>query len=131
MRRTFTLRALLLGLAGALFVCAYAYFNEGTTTVVPALGEILIDETQYTNWVTGTPAYVCNNVGRRPADLAIQLLPDWLVMNHCQDLSQQKSHLDSRVYKSFEFYYTLVELEAKTLWTRLDQQALNGGFCVP
>lgn len=106
----------------------YGYFYEGTTTVVPALGDILIDQNTYTTWFTGTPDYVCHNVGRRSAELALDLLPDHLAERYCLDVADNNDHANSRVYTAFAYYYTLQELEAANLWSRLSQRATDLGL---
>jgi len=106
----------------------YSYFREGTTTVVPALGDVLIDQDTYTNWFTGDPNYVCSNIGRRPAELALALLPDRLAWDYCTDIKEKSDHANGYVYKAFKGYYTLQELEAADLWGRLSQRAAELGY---
>jgi hypothetical protein len=105
-------------------------FQEGSTTVVPALGDIMIDQATYLSWFTGPPSYICTNVGRRSRELVVELLPDWLVKSpyHCKDLLLNKSHADSNVYAWLAPYFTVQELEAQTLWTRLDQRVIDLGL---
>jgi hypothetical protein len=108
----------------------YAFFAEGTTTVVPPMTDFLIDQQTYSAWFEGDPGEACKNVGRRPAELALQYLPDGLVYTHCLDLYFGNDHQNSNVYANFQSYYTLEELEAMNLWNSLDQRAeeLGHGF---
>ena len=107
----------------------YDFFREGGTTVFPQLGEILIDQATYLNWFTGTPEYVCGNVGRRPAELALQLLPDFLVTYYCSDVAANTPHDSGSVYDAFNYSFTLQELEDADLWGRLCLRAIELGTC--
>jgi hypothetical protein len=109
----------------------YAGFYEASTTVFPQLGEILIDQATYLNWFTGDPFgdYVCGNVGRRPAELMLQLLPDYLADYYCWDVAANAPHDSGYVYNAFNYYYSLQELEAADLWDRLCLRAIELGAC--
>jgi len=99
------------------------------STVLPQPGEILIDQTTYLNWFTGTDDYVCGNIGRRPVELAVQLLPDPLVQYYCWDVGTNAPHDSGYVYNTFSHFYTLQELEAADLWGRLCLRAIDLGLC--
>ncbi len=106
----------------------YSFFQEGSTTVFPVPGDILIDQATYTSWFTGDPSYVCGNIGRRPAELALDLLPDFLVQYYCWDISLNKSHAEGKVYDAFKHHFSLQYLENTNLWGRLSQRATDLGL---
>ena len=106
----------------------YTFFGEGNVTVVPPIGAFLIDEATYTQWFTGATEYVCSNISRRPAELALALLPDPLAVKYCNDVQDNLDHASGSVYKAFSSYYTLAELEAADLWNRLSQRATELGL---
>jgi hypothetical protein len=106
----------------------YGFFREGTTTIVPPIGAFLIDEATYTQWFTGATEYVCSNISRQDAQLALALLPDSLALKYCDDVQHDKDHASGLVYQAFSSYYTVQELEAADLWTRLSQRATDLGL---
>jgi hypothetical protein len=106
----------------------YGFFREGTTTVVPPIGAFLIDAATYTQWFTGPTEYVCSNVSRRDAELGLALLPDWLAQAYCDDIKDKKDHPSGSVYHAFHLQYTVQDLEAAKLWSRLSQRAADLGL---
>jgi len=99
------------------------------STVVPQLGEMLIDQATYLNWFTGSDEYVRSNIGRRCAELMLKYLPDPLVTYYCWDVAANTPHDSGDVYDSFKKDYTVEELEAADLWGRLCQRAIELGSC--
>jgi hypothetical protein len=99
------------------------------STVLPQPGEILIDQATYLNWFTGSDEYVCSNIGRRPMELVVQLLPDLLVTYYCWDVAANAPHDSGHVYDVLKYYYTVQELEAVDLWGRLSHRASELGLC--
>jgi hypothetical protein len=106
----------------------YSFFREGFTTVFPVPGDILIDHATCPSWFTGSPSHVCGNIGRRLAELALDLLPEYLADYYCWDIYLNKSHADGKVYNEFKGYFSLQELENADLWGRLSQRALDLGL---
>jgi len=73
-----------------------------------------------------------SNVGRQTVELSIEYLSDPLLRYHCEDLADGRGHGQSRVFGSafagLSRFYSVLELEAQGLWTRLDAKlALIGG----
>jgi hypothetical protein len=68
-------------------------------------------------------------VGRQVRELAIEHLPYYLLQRHCEDQAAGLSHADSRVYETFARDNTVAELQATTLWTRIDAQIAELGGC--
>ncbi len=68
--------------------------------------------------------------GRRPAELALELLPRHLVSDYCLDVAQQLDHASGRVFGWFKYHnYSLQDLEAGQLWQRLGKRAAELGLC--
>jgi hypothetical protein len=93
--------------------------------------ELLIDAAQWILWF-GDAVPVAerdNNIGRRVYDLALQYLPDYLLHLYCEDLAAGRTHEASQVYGCFKRWYTVADLEAMDLWTRLAQRVAARGGC--
>jgi hypothetical protein len=69
------------------------------------------------------------NVGRRAAELAIEFLADWLLRFHCEDLAAGNPPETSKVYETLNSLWTLEELKAVALWTRMDDKVAEIGGC--
>ncbi|MBW2305978.1 MAG: hypothetical protein JRG73_03500 [Deltaproteobacteria bacterium] len=107
----------------------YDLYQEGTTSVAPPMIEFLIDQTTYTNWFEGDPGEACDNIARRPVELAVWWLPDRIVYKYCNDIYYNLDHASGSVYQNYySRYYTVEELEATDLWGRLSQQATALGY---
>jgi hypothetical protein len=95
-------------------------------------GELLIGRPTFDRWFgPGVPDdQVCANVGRQPVEIAL-LYPTagYLLWERCRDRAAGTAHADSRVYEVFGRYYTVAELEARDLWTRLDAEIAARGGC--
>jgi hypothetical protein len=102
-----------------------SYWREGNTSVVPPMEDFLIDQTTYSSWFEGDPNQACNNIGRRPIELMVDWLPDLLVQHYCDDVANNKTHASGSVYQVFQKWYTVQELEAENLWSRLSQRACD------
>ncbi len=100
-----------------------SYWREGNTSVVPPMEDFLIDQATYSLWFEGDPNEACNNIGRQPYELMIDWLPDQLVEMYCDDVANSATHATGSVFQAFQNWYTVQDLEAKTLWQRLSQQA--------
>ncbi len=62
------------------------------------------------------------NTGRRALELGIQYLPDTLLNDRYIDAQSGTSKAASMVYQFFNNVYTVADLDALSLWTRLDQK---------
>lgn len=121
------------------FMAAGRYLSHGddpynaltkATPPIPA-GEILIDQAKYDAWfgagVSDTDRE--NNVGRRTRELAIAYLPNYLLRAHCSDIAAGKGHGEGQVFEIFSRNYTVAQLEAADLWSRMDAKIAGFGGC--
>jgi hypothetical protein len=106
-------------------------FTEAPGWPVPALDEYLITIDQYNDWFGPQvdPAVSINNVGRRPAELAVQYLSDYLLDLYCWDTAANLDHASGKVYDVLKTYYTLADLEAMQLWDKLAAKAAATNWC--
>ena len=97
------------------------------------MAELPISETTHRQWFgpTVSPAEQANNTGRRVAELVLKYLSGQLVLSHCQDLAEGVLRENSRVFTYFSRWYTMEALDAANLWSRLDQKAIELGYCTP
>ena len=70
-----------------------------------------------------------HNVGRRPAEIGVEYLADWLLKAYCDDLASNATHADGKVAESLSYSYSLDELEAMQLWDKLAAKAAATGYC--
>ncbi|UCE36199.1 MAG: hypothetical protein JSW00_11705 [Thermoplasmata archaeon] len=93
--------------------------------------ELLINQTKYNSWFSDAVPYDerTKNVGRRVYELALEWLPDYLLAKHCSDMTAGRNHEESDVAKTFERWYTVSDLEAMDLWTRLEEKINSFGGC--
>jgi hypothetical protein len=107
-------------------------YNRLTTVTPPYPSrEFLIDQARFDQWFgSGVAAgEQLKNVGRQVLELAIQHLPDELLRNRCKDQAANTAKEDSLVYSSFKNRFTVAELDAQNLWTRLDDKINSLGGC--
>jgi hypothetical protein len=90
-----------------------------------------IDHALYTAWFGPAVDELTaqSNVGRRPGELAIEFLADWLLRLHCQDLDAANPPETSEVYEALKHRWTVQELKAVALWTRMDDKLADIGGC--
>ena len=100
------------------------------TPPIPA-AEILIDQAQFDAWfgVGVSATDKANNIGRRPRELAIVYLPNYLLHAYCSDIANGKGHGNGQVFDTLSLNYTVAQLEAQTLWTRMDAKIAGFGGC--
>jgi hypothetical protein len=95
--------------------------------------DLLITGTKFQNWFHGQAQWddipECYNVDRQPYELALTNLPDVMVDEYCKDVSQNKSHAAGSVMAHYDNWYTVADLEALGLWTKLSAKALAQGKC--
>ena len=103
---------------------------DRTATTTP-IHELPIDQAQFDAWFgDGVPqTNQKQNVGRRPFELALIHLPDYLLKLYCADMLAGRSHINGWVYERFKTYYSVAELEAKQLWQRMDAKITSLGGC--
>lgn len=127
------------GHATPAFISERMYLSHGddpysahcrATPPFPA-GELLIDQDKYDAWFSpNLSADVrTSNIGRQARELDLKYISDYLVHKHCDDLAAGRSHDQSDVYRTFERWYTVAELEAMYLWQRLDGKVASFGGC--
>ena len=94
-------------------------------------GDILISTQTFAQWFLLGPAPTPdkNNVGRQVIEIANDILPNKLMQKYCDDLAAFKSHAQSSVSFLFHHVYTVQELEAAGLWTRLAFKEAVHDFC--
>ena len=100
------------------------------TPPIPA-AEILIDQAKFDAWFGAgvRAADKANNIGRRPRGLAIVYLPNYLLHAYCGDIANGKGHVNGQVFDTLSLNYTVAQLEAQTLWTRMDAKIAGFGGC--
>jgi len=100
------------------------------TPPIPA-AEIPIDQAKFDAWfgagVSATDK--ANNVGRRTRELAITYLPNYLLHAYCSDIANGKGHGNGQVFDTLSLNYTVAQLEAQALWTRMDAKLAGFGGC--
>jgi hypothetical protein len=97
---------------------------------IPA-SEIPIDQTKFNDWFgpNVSEADASNNIGRRLLELALIYLPIYLLNLYCSDIAGGYAHGAGGVFDLFSPVYTLAELEAQDLWTRMDAKLASTGGC--
>lgn len=107
-------------------------YNQLTkaTPPIPA-GMILIDQAKFNSWFGPgvSETNKSSNIGRRPRELAITYLPNYLLHAYCSDLSTGKTHENGQVFDIFSLNYTVAQLEAENLWSRMDAKIAGFGGC--
>ena len=107
-------------------------YNQLTTSVPPMpISEILVNQAQFDGWFgPGVPNDTqCKNVGRRTRDLALTYLPTYLLKAYCRDITNGKTHANGEVFDLYKDLYTLAQLEAMNLWTKMDTKIASLGGC--
>ena len=93
--------------------------------------ELLINQAKFDAWfgpsVSATDKQ--NNIGRRPVELALIHLPNYLLHKHCGDLAAGRDHASSQVFDIFSRTYSVAQLEAEQLWVRMDAKIASFGGC--
>ncbi|HEU4386169.1 MAG TPA: hypothetical protein VFV34_00120 [Blastocatellia bacterium] len=107
----------------------YNALTKATPPFPPS--EILIDQAKFDSWFGGgvSAADKLKNVGRRTRELAITYLPNYLLHKYCSDIANSKTHSNGEVFDIFKANYTVAQLEAQTLWSRMDAKIAGFGGC--
>lgn len=107
-------------------------YNQLTkaTPAMPA-SEIPIDQAKFDAWFGAgvSDADKGNNIGRRTRELSITWLPNYLLHRYCSDTANGKTHANGEVFETLSLNYTVAQLEAQTLWTRMDAKIAGFGGC--
>lgn len=100
------------------------------TPPIPA-AELTIDQAKFDAWfgagVSNTDKG--NNIGRRPVELALVYLPNYLLHAYCGDMAGGKGHGNGQVFDIFSRNYTVAQLEAEHLWEKMDAKIASFGGC--
>jgi hypothetical protein len=98
---------------------------------VPASDALLITEDQFNQWFDPAldPGVMINNVGRRPAEIAVEYQSDQLLFYYCEDTAAGRDHASGKVYEELQNYYTLAQLESMSLWDKLAAKAAATDTC--
>ncbi len=97
--------------------------------------EVPISEATYREWFSTSNSREenRNNVGRRTTELAVEHLPQTLLLARCRDRDQGLSNAESYVYSPGAFgigrHWTVAELEAMRFWERMDAKIEQYGGC--
>ncbi len=90
---------------------------------------LLIGENTWTSWFQNAdPLVNLSNVGRRPVELAVWYLGDFMVGEYCGDVWAGKDHATGDVYSHYSTHYTVAQLEATDLWGRLQAKAVTSAL---
>lgn len=107
----------------------YGKYHHATPPI--PIGELFTTQDMFDSWFgEGVPDdEVCNNVGRRPIELALVYLPNGMLRRHCDDIAAGLDHANSTILQLFSSYYTIEEIEAINLWQRMDDKIAGFGGC--
>lgn len=95
--------------------------------------KLLIDKTTFDSWFEPANGDHLNNIGRNVIELAVEYLPTYLLKRYCNDKANGKTHANGEVFDTLKKVYTVAQLEALDLWTRMDTKitALGGCAAIP
>lgn len=94
------------------------------------MAEVLINGTTYNEWFGpgASDAQRWDNINRRPIELAVSYLPNYLLRAYCSDIDAGKTH-DNGTVKATLRIYTVRYLEDRGLWARMDTKIAGLGGC--
>lgn len=93
--------------------------------------EILVSATQFNSWLGSgaSDTQKCDNIGRRPFEIAVEFLPSELLYIYCLDKENKLSHEQGTVYQYLKPRYSLTQLESMNFWEKMEKKiAEKGGF---
>jgi len=95
-----------------------------------SMSELLLDQTKFDSWFGSgvSEDAKCKHIGKRTQELAIQYLPTEMLREYCTDQWAGKSHADGAVAANMPAY-TVAQLEAHHLWSRMDAKIASMGGC--
>jgi hypothetical protein len=97
----------------------------------PDPAEYLITGTLWTQWFDASVDPVISNkyVGRRPAEIALKYLSDYILSAYCEDVASGASHQSGKVFEIMGNFYAYEDLEWLKFWDKLAAKAAATGFC--
>lgn len=95
-----------------------------------SMSELLLDQAKFDSWFGSgvSEAAKERHVGKRTQELAIEYLPPPLLHDYCVDKSTGASHANGTVKANFPGY-TVDQLEAHHLWSKMDAKIGSLGGC--
>ncbi len=105
-------------------------YKHNTPKFIPL--ELIIDHYKFDEWFNKSlpEKTICNNVGRRALELAIEYIPNEILKLYCEDMSKGKKPEDGRIYNEvFRDHIPLPELHALGFWDRLKNRTESLGGC--
>jgi hypothetical protein len=102
-----------------------AIFRYGSNIPIELL---LLDRSTYVEWFESAvdPTF---NLSRRIAELALEYLPFYIMLEYCRDVNENKSEEESRIFGYFGNVYSLEYLYDQRLWERLGEKVTAFGGC--
>ena len=107
-----------------------ALFKHNTPQFIPL--ELIINRYKFDEWFNKDlpEKTICNNVGRRALELAVEYIPNEILKIYCDDISKGKTHEEGRMYNEiFREHISLIDLNAFGFWDRLESKIKSLGGC--
>jgi hypothetical protein len=105
---------------------------NGLTFTEPqySMSELLLDHAKFDTWFGSgvSDANKEQHIGKRTQELAIEYLPTVVLRDYCNDKAAGRTHASGAVKDNFPAY-TVEQLEAKHLWSRMDAKIASLGGC--
>jgi hypothetical protein len=107
----------------------YNALVNGRFPPLPGSDELLIDVATWESWFGDAvpAAEKVAGIGRRPRELSVAYLPEYVLYERCGDLDAGASREDGSLYALYRQLYTLAELDSLTL--RVDRRISVLGGC--
>ena len=105
-------------------------YKHNTPKFIPL--ELIIDHYKFDEWFNANlpDKVICNNVGRRALELAVEYIPNEILKLYCEDVSKGKTEGNGKIYNEiFRDHIPLVELKAFGFWDRLKNKTESLGGC--
>ena len=105
-------------------------YKHNTPKFIPL--ELIIDRYKFDEWFNEKlpDEVICNNVGRRALELAIEYIPNEILKLYCDDVSKGKKEEEGKIYNEiFRDHVPLTELKALGFWDRLKNRIESLGGC--
>ena len=105
-------------------------YKHNTPKFIPL--ELIIDHYKFDEWFNEKlpDEVICNNVGRRALELAVEYIPNEILKLYCDDESKGKKEEDGKIYNEiFRNHVPLSELKALGFWDRLKKRTESLGGC--
>jgi hypothetical protein len=95
-----------------------------------SMSELLLDQAKYDAWFGSgvSDASKAKHIGKRTQELAIEHLPTGVLRNYCNDMAAGRTHANGTVKDNFPAY-TVAQLEAHHLWSKMDAKIASLGGC--